>query len=158
MPLHYQAQDLSPFSSWDKATNKGYLPTIELAACNALYIVSGVIDPRYHGQDIFAPMVQAEVALAQQLGLRYVLAGAVLPGYAKHCQQHGERPAYDYCSARRGKHLLDPLLALYEAIGFEVPDARHVVAEYFPDAASRNHAALVVRDLHSRPWFSGQSD
>ncbi len=157
MPLHYQPQDLGPFSNWDAVTQQGYLPEIDLAACNALYIVSGIIDRRYRGQDIFAPMVLREVALAEQLGLRYVLAGAVLPGYARHCQTHGELSAYAYCSSRRGKHPLDPLLALYEAIGFAVPDERHVIAEYFPDDASRNHAALVVRDLQRQPLLSDQS-
>ncbi|QLC72443.1 hypothetical protein LPB260_16845 [Pseudomonas sp. LPB0260] len=154
MPIRYQADDVSHFSNWDAVTGNGYLAPFDLAACNALYIVSGVIDQRYRGQDIFAPMVLREVALAQSLGLRYVLAGAVLPGYAKHCQRHGECPAHDYCASRRGQHLLDPLLAMYEAIGFAVPDARHVIAEYFPDDASRNHAALVVRDLHARPLLN----
>jgi choline dehydrogenase-like flavoprotein len=158
MPVHYQADDVSHFSNWDKVTNNGYLHPVDLNACNALYIVSGVIDQRYRGQDIFAPMVLREVALAQALGLRYVLAGAVLPGYAKHCQRHGECAAHEYCSSRRGQHLLDPLLAMYDAIGFRVPDARHVLAEYFPDDASRNYAGLVVRDLHTHPLVSRQSD
>jgi hypothetical protein len=158
MPTHYQADDVSHFRNWDEVTDHGYLPPFDLAACNALYIVSGVIDRRYRGQDIFAPMVLREAALAQSLGLRYVLAGAVLPGYAKHCQKHGECSAHAYCSTRRGQHLLDPLLAMYEAIGFSVPDARHVIAEYFPDDASRNHAGLVVRDLHAHPVVSRQSD
>lgn len=150
-PILYQPDNLSRFSNWDEVTGNGYLHPVELAACNALYIVSGIIDRRYRGQDIFAPMVLREVTLAQHLGLRYVLAGAVLPGYDKHCQRDGECTAYDYCTTRRGQHLLDPLLAMYAAIGFSVPDARHVIAEYFPDDASRNHAALVVRDLHVNP-------
>lgn len=158
MPIHYQPDDVSHFSNWDAVTGNGYLPTFDHSACNALYIVSGIIDRRYRGQDIFAPMVMREVALAQALGLRYVLAGAVLPGYAKHCQKHGECTAHDYSSTRRGQHLLDPLLAMYEAIGFSLPDARHVIAEYFPDDASRNHAGLVVRDLHTHPVVSRQSD
>jgi len=154
MPISYQVDDVSGFSNWDEVTGHGYLPSFDLSACNALYIVSGVIDKRYRGQDIFAPMVLREVALAQELGLRYVLAGAVLPGYAKHCQKHGECAAHDYVSSRRGQHLLDPLLAMYEAIGFTAPDARHVIAEYFPDDASRNYAGLVVRDLHTHPMVS----
>ncbi|WP_341304872.1 hypothetical protein [Pseudomonas sp. TMP25] len=154
VPVYYQADDVSDFSNWDTVTNNGYLHHVDLNACNALYIVSGVIDQRYRGQDIFAPMVLREVALAQALGLRYVLAGAVLPGYAKHCQKNGECAAHEYCSSRRGQHLLDPLLALYEALGFAVPDARHVIADYFPDDASRNYAGLVVRDLHINPLLS----
>lgn len=80
-----------------------------------------VIDQRDRGQDTFAPMVLREVALTQGLGLRYVLAGMVLPDHAKHCQRHGECPAHDYCASRRGQHLLDPLLAMYAVIGFTCP-------------------------------------
>jgi hypothetical protein len=154
MPTQYQADDISHFNNWDQVTGNGYLKPFHLEACNSLYIVSGVIDQRYRGQDIFAPMVLREVALAQQLGLRYILAGAVLPGYAKHCLKKGECSAHDYCSSRRGRHLLDPLLSLYEALHFRVPDARHVIPEYFPDDASRNYAGLVVRDMHSHPLLN----
>ena len=113
--------------------------------------MSGVIDNRFRGLNIFAPMVLREAALASSMGLRYVVAGAVLPGYRKFCEQHGEINAFEYCATRRGKHLVDPLLAMYEAIGFSVPDALHVIPEYYPDDASRNFAALVVRDLQHRP-------
>lgn len=154
MPISYQADDISRFSNWDDVTGNGYLRAFDLAACNSLYIVSGIIDKHYRGQDIFAPMVLREVALAQELGLRYVLAGAVLPGYARHCQKRGDCAAHDYVSTRRGQHLLDPLLAMYEAIGFTVPDASHVIPEYFPDDASRNYGALVVRDLRTHPLVS----
>ena len=151
MPLFYQPGDVRHFDNWNRVTNHGYLPETNSSACNALYIVSGVIDNRFRGLNIFAPMVLREAALAQSLGLRYVVAGAVLPGYQKFYAQHGEINAYDYCATRRGKHLVDPLLAMYEAIGFSVPDAQHVIAEYYPDDASRNFAALVVRDLQRTP-------
>lgn len=151
MPLHYAPSAIGDLKSWNKVTNHGYLYDVDLARCNALYIVSGVIDSRYRGLNIFSPMVLREVALAHRSGLRYVLAGAVIPGYHKFCRQHGDVSAFDYCATRRGKHLADPLLAMYETIGFSVPDARHVVPEYYPDDASRNFAALVVRDLQQKP-------
>lgn len=152
MPLDYASSATDDFRSWDQVTNRGYLYDREVAHCNALYIVSGVIDSRHRGLNIFSPMVLQEVALAQSLGMRYVLAGAVLPGYQKYCQQQGDTSAFDYCSTRRGKHLVDPLLAMYETIGFSVPNAQHVIAEYYPDDASRNFAALVVRDLQKFPF------
>jgi hypothetical protein len=158
MPLRYRADHMQGFKNWDMVTRQGYLPPIDLENANALYIVSGVIDQRYRGQDIFAPMVLREVALAASLGLRYVVAGAVLPGYRRHCEKHGDCLAHEYCSMRRGQHLVDPLLAMYEAIDFSVPDASHVIAEYYPDDASRNYAALVVRDLEATPWVSPRSD
>lgn len=151
MPLYYNSENMDDFDNWDRVTNHGYLPEKSDPASNALYIVSGVIDSRYRGHNIFAPGVLSVANLAQSVGLRYVLAGAVIPGYQKFCQQHGDVNAYEYCTTRRGNHLVDPLLAMYEAIGFSVPDVRHVIPEYYPDDASRNFAALVVRDLQQSP-------
>lgn len=148
MPLQYDPAHLNAFSGWDTVTNRGYLfPDIDLARCNSIYIVSGVIDRAYHGLNLFGPGVLLEVDLAKRLGLRYVVGGAVLPGYKRHCERHGQLDAYTYCCRRRGRALADPLLAMYESIGFTVPDASHVIPEYYPDDASKNYAALVVRDL-----------
>ncbi len=151
MPLIYQPENMSEFDSWDRVTNNGFLPETDISNCNSLYIVSGVIDSQYRGSNLFAPGILCVANLAQSMGLRYVVAGAVIPGYKKFCQQHGDINAYDYCCTRRGNHLVDPLLAMYEAIGFTVPDADHVIPEYYPDDASRNFAALVVRDLQQSP-------
>ncbi len=151
MPLDYQPLTMGNFKCWDQVTNHGYLHDTDLTLCNALYIVSGVIDSRYRGHNIFGPMVLRQVALAQSLDMRYVLAGAVIPGYQKYCNQHEEISAFEYCTSRRGKHLVDPLLAMYETIEFSVLDALHVIPEYYPDDASRNFAALVVRDLQQTP-------
>ena len=148
MPLRYDPAHLTAFSGWDAVTNGGYLfPDMDLARCNAIYIVSGVIDHASHGLNLFGPGVLLEVALAKRLGLRHVIGGAVLPGYKRHCERHGQLEAYTYCRMRRGKALADPLLAMYESIGFAVPDASHVIPEYYPDDASKNYAALVVRDV-----------
>lgn len=147
MPLHYDPSHMDQFKTWDRVTNDGYLYDFDLSHCNALYIVSGVIDRRYRGANIFSAGILAQVDLARRLGLRYVLAGAVIPGYQKFCTQHGDVPAFEYCTTRRGSHLVDPLLAMYESIGFSVRNERHVIPEYYPDDASRDYAALVVREL-----------
>jgi hypothetical protein len=148
MPAHHDPEHLERYTDWASVTNQGFLfERRDLAGCNAIYIVSGVIDKEYRTLNIFDPMVLEEVGLAQRLGLRYVVAGAVLPGFRKYTEENGAIAPWAYCCARRGSRLLDPLLAMYERIGFSVPDARHVVAGYYPDDASRNYAALVVRDL-----------
>lgn len=151
MPLSYDPGRPHAFTNWDAVTRGGYLGDCRLEGCDALYIVSGVIDAEYRSLNIFPLGVLAVASLAQELGLRYVLAGAVLPGYRRLCEEQGEVAPFDYCRRRRGDRLVDPLLALYEGIGFEVPDAEHVLPEYYPDDASRNHAALVRRDLRIRP-------
>jgi hypothetical protein len=151
MPLAYDPRRPHAFRSWDEVTHDGYLGDCRLEGCNALYIVSGVIDAEHRSLNIFPMGVLAVAERAHELGLRYVLAGAVLPGYRRLCDEQGEVAPFDYCRRRRGDRLVDPLLALYEGIGFEVPDADHVLREYYPDDASRNHAALVRRDLKERP-------
>ena len=156
MPILYSAAHLHAYTRWDAVTNNGYFignisnehPTKN--GENGLYIASGVIDQAYRGSDVFSPMVKRVAAQAEKIGMRYVLAGAVLPGYKKYCEKHGDLPAHEYCKLRKGHSLVDPLLAMYEKIGFHVPDERHVLPEYFPDDASRSYAALVVCDLSKR--------
>jgi len=152
MPLQYDEAHLEQFSSWDAVTSNGYLTEeIDLASCNALYIVSGVIDHAYRGLNVFQPGILKLAQIAASLGLRYVVGGAVIPGYRKYHDKHGAVGAYEYCTTRIGRHLADPLLAMYESIGFTVRDSRHVIEGYYPDDASRNYAALVVRDLQEAP-------
>lgn len=147
MPSYYTPSDVSTFNNWDKVTNNGLLFVDPPLNSNALYIVSGVIDDRYRGLNIFSPMVSKEISLASSLGYDYVLAGAVLPGYRKYCEQQGECSAYEYCLKRRGRHLVDPLLSMYESLNFQIPNANHVIPEYYPDDASKNYAGLVVYRL-----------
>jgi hypothetical protein len=147
MKLRYDPKTVHRFSGWASVTNDGYLHEPADAHANALYIVSGVVDKDYRTLNIFDPMVLEEVTMAGRLGLGYVIAGAVLPGFRKYLEERGAVDPWAYCSARRGSRLVDPLLAMYERIGFTIPDARHVIAGYYPDDASRNYAALVVRAL-----------
>lgn len=145
-PFRYDPADLRELSTWSQITRDGYLQEqYDLSACNAIYIVSGVIDKAHRGSGIFAPMVERQVALAQALRLQFVVAGAFIPGYADYCREHGEMPAGDYAFLAQGRRLVDPLLQMYSTIGFAAPDKRHIVANYFPDAGSLNYAALVVR-------------
>lgn len=147
-PLHYDPAQPHRLKNWDTVTNNGFLHDIgPLTGYNSLYIVSGVIDPRHRGGDLFERMVGREAQLARALGFGFVLAGAVLPGYARYCEKHGALPAADYVFLRHGPHWVDPLLDMYARIGFAVPDRQHVIKDYFPDAASRDHAALVVCTL-----------
>jgi hypothetical protein len=145
-PIRYDPAEPDRLSTWAEVTNDGYLmEKHDLSACNALYIVSGIIDKSHRGSGIFAPMVKRQASLARALGLRYVVAGAFIPGYARHREEHGDITAAEYAFLRRGRRLVDPLLEMYSRLGFAVPDPNHVVKDYFPDAASLNYAALVVR-------------
>lgn len=152
-PTFYDGRNLDNYSDWNKATNRGFFsddltcdnPLIN--GENALYVASGIIDNDFRGADIFSHALEMIVELGYQMGVQYVIAGAVIPGYKRYCEKFGDISAPDYVNKRRGSSLADPLLSMYEKIGFHVPDANHVIAEYFPDDASLNYAALVVRKL-----------
>lgn len=148
MPMCFTLGDISHFTSWDKVTNDGYLPeNLDAKENNALYIVSGVIDKNYRGGDIFEKMVLNVVDVAKELGMEYVLAGAVIPGFKHYCEKHGDIPAKEYCLKTRASGPLDPLLNMYSKIDFHVPNASHVLPEYFPDDPSKNYAALVMHKI-----------
>ena len=90
-------------------TNNGYLHDMEeIENYNSLYIVSGVIAKDARGGDIIERLALAQVDLAGRLGLDYVLAGAVIPGYARYREKYGPIPAPEYVMLRRGKRLVDP--------------------------------------------------
>ncbi len=147
-PMTYDPNNPREFKNWNQVTNDGFLDEIgEIEKYNALYIVSGVIDKNYRGKDLFDLAINREAELAKELKLRYVVAGAVIPGYKKYCDKHGEIPASEYALKRQDNHCIDPLLEMYRKIGFNVPDADHVVSDYYPDSASKDYAALTVRDL-----------
>ncbi len=148
MPANYDLNDLDGYKNWDTATNFGSLPdTVDPQEGNALYIVSGVIATEFRGQPLFEEAMEHIVSLGHDLKKDYILAGAVIPGYDRFSGKNPGVSAAEYCFRRRGTHLVDPLLAMYEKIGFVLPDQHHVIAEYFPDTASRNYGALVVRRL-----------
>jgi hypothetical protein len=152
MPVAYEPAQVGRFSDWATVTNNGYLfERRDFSGCNALYVVSGVIETAYRHLNPFEPGVLAVAETARSLGMRYVVGGAVIPGYRAYCEKNGKTDPFTYCTTRRGSRLVDPLLLMYERIGFTVRDASHVVAGYYPDDASMNYAALVVRDLQERP-------
>jgi hypothetical protein len=153
MPLNYKPEQISEMHTWDQVTNRGYLHPSKPISFNALYIVSGVVDRKHRGAyaNLFQAGILSEVELAHKLNLKFVVAGAVLPGYAKFCESHSEIPIAEYCHLRKGQHLIDPLLAMYESIHFHLPDDRHIISEYYPDDASKNYAAILVRDVEKYP-------
>ena len=151
-PYHYRWGELGSMQSWNAVTNSGYYHDCEnLNDFNSLYIVSGTVSKSYFGHGLLDNGLKYVEALARELGYEYVLAGAMIPGYSRYCDRHGEISAADYCFKTRDGILLDPLLAQYQRLGFSVPDRNHVVPGYFPDAKSRDFAAVVVKDLRREP-------
>lgn len=146
-PIEYQPTSLGQFKSWDDTTNNGYLPEIDWARANALYLVSGVLRQDVRGGKTLSLMVDPPVELARRLGLRYIMAGAKMPGYDAYCRRYGDLDAREYAFTRLHGCLVDPFLEMYRGWGFSVPDRHHIIKDFYPDPPSRNYGALVVRDL-----------
>jgi hypothetical protein len=144
-PIRYDPSALG--KSWDEVTNDGYLPDIDLAKANALYLVSGVLRQKARGGKTYALLVDTPVKLAEKVGLDYVVAGAKIPGYDAYCRRYGEVDARDYAFMMLNGCLVDPFLEMYRGFGFAVPDRTHIVKEFYPDLPSRNYGAIVVRKV-----------
>ncbi|WP_028933381.1 hypothetical protein [Pseudonocardia spinosispora] len=146
-PLRYAPEEVSQLSSWDRVTNEGDYPDIDLASANGLYLASGSIKKRARGSTVYVAMMETPVDAARDMGLRYVLAGAKIPGYDAYCRRFGDVDAADYAFRRLGGALVDPLLEMYRGHDYHVPDRAHIVKDYYPDPPSRDYGALVVRTL-----------
>jgi hypothetical protein len=143
--IHYDPMTPEVLASWDAVTNNGYINHPEdVENPNALYIVSIGIKRNYRGKGIFERFATAQVGLAVSLGLPYVVAGAIMPGYDSYCKRHGDVVAEEYAFMQSGYRLIDPLLEMWRKLGFSVPDKRHVVQDYFTDYKSRNYSAIVI--------------
>lgn len=150
--VHYNPEDLSNFSSWDHITVQGYLANPQPpAGANALYIVSGVVEQAFQQHNLFGVPYPHLLALARRLKLDYILAGAILPGYADYVQQYGRVSAHEYAATRRGVRLVDPLLEKYRRIHFHVPNHHHIIPDYYEHSGSESYSALVVHNIHTDP-------
>lgn len=146
--VHYNSENLSNFSSWDHITNNGFLADQEPPQnANALYIVSGVVEQSFQQHNLFGAPYPHLLALAQKLKLNYIIAGAILPGYANYIKQNGAISAQEYAKIRIGKRLIDPLLEKYRRIHFHVPDQRHIIENYYEHPDSLSYSAIVVHDI-----------
>jgi hypothetical protein len=143
--VHYDPKDLSPFCSWNHATNNGYIFPVEgIAYPNALYVVSTVIEKAFRGNGLFQAFFEKHKEVTALRGLTYCLTGAMLPGYNAYFLSHGNVSAYDYAMQRKNGRVIDPLVEKLMACGFELPDERHIIPDYFHSPESRDYAALLV--------------
>lgn len=150
---HYDPKDMSRYRSWDHATNKGYGWSREhMSDPNALYVVSTVIRKAYRKQGLFEAFFEKHKAMTLKRGLAYSLTGAMLPGYNTYCNKHGEISAHQYACLHHQGRPVDPLIGKLAALGYEMPDERHLIADYFQSVESRDYAALLVyRNPHMNP-------
>lgn len=96
------------------------------------------VDTRYRRRGIGRRLYELRKQCCRDLGLRGIVAGGVLPGYAEH--KH-EMSAADYVARVSAGDLYDPTLSFQIDNGFE---ARGVLENYLEDATVDNWGSLIV--------------
>jgi len=148
--MHYDPLAPDHLKNWDVVTNYGHLPDEgAIDNPNALYLVSAVIDKDMQGKQLYPSMVNAIVGVAKSLGVQYIVAGAVIPGYDAYCREHGNIDAREYVFMKKDDGFVDRFIDIYRKLDFYVPDRNHVIENYYPDEASRHYAAIVVHKLYN---------
>lgn len=141
----YDPDDLGTFKTWEVCTNDGYLhPLGDRSDYNACYIVSSGIRKAYRRGGIREALIRAHFANAVRLGLEFVVTGAMMPGYDRHCRECGDIPACEYAFLKRDGEPLDPTLRKLASLGLFLPDERHVIRGFYVSPESRDHGALLV--------------
>ena len=128
--------------TWAAITGKGQLTSHDPSG-DALYGVNIVVDPICHCLGYARQLYNARIQMARQLGCRWMVAGARIPGY--HLVADRMTPE-EYVSAVAGGELFDATLSKQLKIGFRV---QGVLRDYAPDPETLGHAALIVLPLES---------
>ena len=96
------------------------------------------VDPRYRRRGIGSRLYDLRKEVCRTLGLRGIIAGGVIPGYAEHKHRMS---AADYVDKVAAGELYDRTLSFQIENGFE---ARGVLENYMEDPEVDNWASLIV--------------
>ena len=96
------------------------------------------VHPDYRGKGIGTALYRARQDLCRRLGLRGIVAGGALPGYAAHS---ASMSVEEYVSKVAAGELRDPTLSFQIANGFE---ALGIIEGYMTDPATNDAASLIV--------------
>jgi GNAT superfamily N-acetyltransferase len=98
------------------------------------------VHPDYRGQGLGTRLYEARKDLVRRYRLRGIVAGGVLPGYARW---RGQLSVAGYVARVVSGELTDPTLSFQLKKGFSV---RGLLPDYLEDSASDNWAALIAWD------------
>ena len=96
------------------------------------------VDPRYRRRGIGSRLYDLRKGVCRELGLRGIIAGGVIPGYADH---KASLSAAQYVEKVAAGELYDPTLTFQVRNGFEV---RGVLENYMHDPTVDSWASLIV--------------
>lgn len=138
--ISYDPQN--PPLSWEEITDDGWIKNTHDLKGNALYLASVGASPKAVGQGVGSTLVKEQIALAQKLGLDYLVLGSRIPGYHQYHKQHPEATIEEYLSLKKNEEKLDPEIRFYERNGLKLTK---VVPNYMEDdPESENYGAIMV--------------
>jgi len=105
-----------------------------------LYGADMNVHPKYRGMRVGRRLYEARQALARKLNLRGEIAGALIPGYAKHAET---LTIAQYVLHVHQARLHDPTLSMQLRNNFQV---RGILYDHIDDPRSHNAATLIVRE------------
>jgi len=126
--------------TWSSITAQGSLATHEPEG-DALYGVNIAVDPTCQNLGVGRALYEARIALARNLGCRWFVAGARIPGYHRYADRMSPE---DYLAEVTSGRIFDPTVSKQMAVGFQV---RGLLRDYAPDPETLGHAALIVMEL-----------
>ena len=102
------------------------------------YGVTIAVNPQYRKRGIGNRLYELRKEVVRTLNKKGIVAGGVIPGYAKHLN---EMPADQYIDQVVAGNLHDPTLSFQIANGFQ---ARGAIPDYLDDPTVGNNAVLIV--------------
>jgi radical SAM enzyme (TIGR01210 family) len=153
--IQYEPQ--SPIESWESITNNGYITPEKIDSGkavgynedgNALYVVSVGVNPDYQKRGIGSQLVQEQIKLAKEKGLKYLVLGARVPSLKKAKAKNERIIPEEHIKATRKDGLpVDSELRFYTRNGLKIHE---IVPNYMEDdSESLNYGVVMVWENES---------
>lgn len=142
----------SPIESWESITNNGFITSEKDASGkvighnkdgNALYVVSVGVNPDFQKRGIGSQLVQEQIKLAKEKGLKYLVLGARVPSLQKAKGKNKNiNPEECIKSTRKDGLPIDSEIRFYTRNGLKIHE---IVPSYMEDdAESLNYGVVMV--------------
>lgn len=120
--------------NWKEIADSGYIRNHDYKG-DTLYGIEIMVDPEVRGYKLARRMYDERKKLCKKFNLKRIMIGGRIPGYFKHAKKMS---AEEYVSHVMKKNIIDPVLTVQAANGFEV---KNIIPDYFPsDTESLGYA------------------